>query len=164
MKSQRLVLLFAWLILVGGLAISVFHYYAGEPGGPDGWLPSAGFGAPFVGAGALTLVGVRRSWPELVFVAVLALGPMSIVSVALFPFLILGAAMLTLFFADQKSLDPVALVAPGILALVLVGVFFLGIYVEDLLPWISIGIVGGVVLIGLLWPALDEDVVGLKRA
>ncbi len=163
MKSQRLVLLPAFLILVAGVAVSVFHYYAGEPGGPDGWMPSAGFGAPFVGAGVLTLVGVHRSWPELVFVAVLALGPMSIVSIALFPFLILGAAALTLLFSDQKSLDPLALVAPAILALALVGVFFLGIYVEDLLPWISIGIVGGAVLIGLVWPAVDKDVVGLKR-
>ncbi len=111
MKSQRSAVLVAWLIVAGGLAIMVFHYYAGEPGGPDGWLPSVGFGAPFVGASALALIGVHRSWPELVFVAVLALGPMSIVSVVLFPFLILGAAMLAFFFADQKSLEPLALVA-----------------------------------------------------
>ncbi len=161
MKSQRLAVLVAWLILAGGVAIMVFHYYAGESGGPEGWLSSVGFGSPFVGAAVLILVALYRSRPELLFVAVLALGPISIVSVILFPFLGLGAAMLVFLFADQKSLEPVALVVPIILALTLIGVFFLGIYVEDLQPWLSIGVVTGVVLVGLLWSFRNERTAGL---
>ncbi len=75
------------IAIVGGIGLMAVHNLAGSEGDPEGWFAAIGFGAPFVGAGCLAVLGANGDNPALCIAAGLALWPMSLVSVVLFPLL-----------------------------------------------------------------------------
>ncbi len=120
-------------VVLGGVALVFFKYYAGSPGDPEGWFAALGFAAPFIGAGLLALVGTLRGHPALVLAAGVALIPMSILSIVLMPLLI--PAVLLMVHAVQARFDPQDLAVPAILACGLVIVLAVLVFHQDPVTW-----------------------------
>jgi len=125
------------IVVLGGIGLMLVHNYAGSDGGPEGWFAAVGFGAPFVGAGLLAVIGARGDNPALCIAVGIALWPMSVVSIVLVPLLApatimiaagavsrprahslwlaepLGAALVVVFGYLVLHKDPVSWTTPG---------------------------------------------------
>ena len=109
------------------------HHYAGSPHDPEGWLSAIGFGAPFIGAGLVGLIGAIRSRGPLMLMAGVAVLPMSILSVVLIP-LVLPAAVL-IVYASTLGVDSTALAVPIAIAAVLVAALGYLVFHQDPAEW-----------------------------
>ena len=107
----------------------MIHYFGGSPA--EGSLAAAGFAAPFVGAGLLGLIGAHRSRVELSLATGVALVPMSLISVVLFPLLIPAGILIR----RSHSVAARRLAVPALLGLALVGTLALLILHQDPASW-----------------------------
>lgn len=133
MRSESIAKLASISIVVGGVALIFVHYYAGSPDDPEGWLSAVGFAAPFIGAGFVALAGSIRGRAEMVLAAGIAVVPMSVLSVVLFP-LVIPASVLVVQ-AVKQGVRPQALVLPTVLAAGLVGALAVVVFHQDPAQW-----------------------------
>lgn len=125
------------IVIVGGVGLALVHNYAGNDGDPEGWLAASAFAAPFVMAGVLALFGVWRGRSGVVAAAGIALVPISIVSVVMWPILVPAAVLIVLGLAagaDRSARENVAF------ALVVVGLpiaFALLLVHNDPVSWVT---------------------------
>lgn len=126
-------ILSAFGIAAGGVVVAFVHYFGGSPGDPEGWFAALGFAAPFIGAGLLALVGLGREWPALVFAAGLAVMPMSVVSIVLFPLIVPALVLET--HAIRHWFGGRDLVVPAMLALPLMAAFAIVVFHQDPATW-----------------------------
>ena len=131
--SNRSVAIAGWFTVLAGLGLMAVHYYGGSPGDPEGWFAAVGFGAPFVGAGALCLVGHRMARPMLCVAAGVALVIMSVVSIIMFPLLI--AAVIMSAAEGNSSAQDAKRIAPFLFAAPLVAAFGFLIFHQDPATW-----------------------------
>jgi hypothetical protein len=131
--SNRLVAIAGWVTVVAGFALMLVHYYAGTPDDPEGWFASVGFAAPFIGAGALCLIGDHADRPLLCVAAGIGLAVMSLVSIVMIPLLLPAAAMFT--SAPDASAAPPAPAVPFVLAAGLVLAFGYLVFHQDPATW-----------------------------
>jgi hypothetical protein len=130
---NRSVAIAGWLTVIAGVGLMAVHYYAGSPDDPEGWFAAVGFGAPFVGAGALCLVGNRTARPMLCVAAGIALVIMSAVSIVMLPLLIAAAIMIAA--ARDISTNEGKRLVPFLLAALLVAAFGFLVFHQDPATW-----------------------------
>ena len=131
--SDRSVAIAGWLTVLAGLGLMAVHYYGGSPDDPEGWFAAAGFGVPFVGAGALCLVGNRTDRPILCVAAGIALMIMSVVSIVMFPLLVAAVIMMTA--ARNTSANEAKRVVPLLCTAGLVSAFGFLVFHQDPATW-----------------------------
>ena len=123
-----------YVTLVAAFGLMTVHYFGGTDGDPEGWFSSVGFGAPFVGVGLMAVVGGQFVRPTLSVAAGAALGPMSVVSVAMWPLLI-AAVFLFLPVGTVRRGDPI--LVPMACAAALVAVFGYLVFHQDPVTWVT---------------------------
>jgi hypothetical protein len=122
-------------IIVGGLGLMVFHYFAGTPDDPEGWFAAIGFGSPFVAAGTLGLIGSLRKRPALMLAAGVTLVPMSLLSIVLIPLLIPAAVLVAQ--GAKLQFDESEFLVPGISIVALLTVMAVLVFHKDPVTWSS---------------------------
>lgn len=132
--STRSVAIASCVTVAAGFGLMAIHYFGGDPNDPEGWFSAVGFGAPFVGAGGISLTGIRADKRGLCLAGAVALAVMSIVSIVMFP-LIAAAAVMAV--GSQRSLNSESLAIPATLGLALVGVFAMLVFHQDPVAWSS---------------------------
>jgi len=120
-------------VLTRGSGDSARSYYGGSPGDPEGWFSAIGFGAPFMGAGGMALVGTLRRRAGLVLMAVGAVIPMAMMSIVLIPLIIPSIVLVVQAGSAEVSRSDLALGA--LLAVVLVGTMAVLVLHQDPAQW-----------------------------
>ena len=121
------------ITIAAGIAVMVVHNSAGTDGDTEGWFAAAGFGAPFVGAGSLAVIGGALDRPALCVAAGIALHPMSVVSIILWPLLIPAALMV---WAGLTNAPRARSLAAALLhAIALIAVFGFLVLHQDPVTW-----------------------------
>lgn len=133
MNADRVDIVASGAVVLGGVALTLIHNFGGSDGDPEGWFSALGFAAPFIGAGLIALVGTLRGRPNLMFVTGVALIPMSVLSVVLLPLVV--PAVLLIVHSTPKRLDPRDLIAPSILASVLIVGLAIVVFHQDPATW-----------------------------
>ena len=127
----------AFLVIGGGLLLTVGVYVAGEPGEPRSPLAPLAFGAPTLVAGLLALFGILRGHPAMVLAAGIALLPLSFISVVLWP-MFLPAALLIAYGAGRTRGTSLGEVAAAVVVAVGLPVALFAMLVhQDPAMWIS---------------------------
>lgn len=134
--TNRSVVIAGWITVAAGFALMAIHYFAGADGDPEGWFAAVGFGAPFIGAGSLALVGERMAKPMLCAAAGVALAIMSVASFVMFPLLIAAGFMLS---AIRSGASDGGYAMPMVFAAVLIVVFGVLVFHQDPVTWSSPG-------------------------
>ena len=119
-------------IAAGGVLIAI-HHFGGSPGDPEGWFASVGFGAPFIGAPLLGLLGALKSRPLYCAAAGLALWPMCLISIVGFPLLVSAAMLMAV--ALGNDLPRRKLFVAAIPALVLAATMWFLVLHQDPVTW-----------------------------
>lgn len=133
MESRRVDIVASIGVVLGGVALVFVHFYGGSAGDPEGWFSALGFAAPFIGVGLLALVGTLRKRPSLVLVSGVALIPMSVLSIVLFPLIV--PAVLLIVRSTRERFNPQDLVLPAVLASGLVVVLAILVFHQDPVSW-----------------------------
>ncbi len=122
-------------VTVGGVAAGAVHYFAGSPGMPNGELAAMAFGAPWVMAGVLTLVGTIRGCPTVVAFAGMAAFPISLVSIVLWPLLVPALLLVAQGVSRFNHPAPRDIGVGFLIAIGLVSAFFLLLVHQDPATW-----------------------------
>ena len=133
MRRSGLASIAAIATIAGGGGLIAIHHFGGSPGDPEGWFASAGFGAPFIGAGLLGLLGVLKLRPLYCAAAGLALWPMCMISVVAFPLLVPAAMLIAV--ASRNDVAPNKLFVAAIPALVLAATTWFLVLHQDPVTW-----------------------------
>lgn len=124
------------LAIAGGVALVVIHYVGGGPhyaDDPEGWYASIAFGAPFVAAGVLAVLGVLLDAGWLWWSAGAVLVACSIVSFVMFPLIAVG---IVLIVAGRRARSTLATTVCGLLfATALGAVFAVLVFHQDPATW-----------------------------
>ena len=135
--ASRLWLIPAFVVIASGTTLMAARHYASEPDDPEGWLAGVAFGAPALMAGILALLAILRGYPTVVVGASIAVIPISLVSVILWPLMV--PVTLLLAFGLQRISRPAAgeIVIGGLIVVGLISAFVLLLVHEDPVTWQS---------------------------
>jgi len=133
MNSDMRASVAATSIIAGGVGVVFVHYYGGSPGDPEGWFSAIGFGAPFMGAGGMALLGTLRRRAGLMLMAAVAVIPMAMLSIVLIPLVIPSIVLVVQASSAEVNRSDLALGA--LLALVLVGTMAVLVLNQDPAEW-----------------------------
>ena len=99
-----------WCFLLWGFAFALIRHFGGvQPSYLESGLGAAAFGVPYTTLGLLAILGSRSNRPALMAFSSMALLPMSMLSVVMFPFLLpagflFARALIGLFDRRQQHL------------------------------------------------------------
>ena len=135
--ASRLWLVPALIVIAGGVALVAIRSYASESDNGEGLLADIAFGAPAFMAGIVALLAIWRGYPFVVVGTSVALMPIALVSVILWP-LMVPVALLMAFGAPRISHTSASeIAAGGLTAVGLVSAFVLLLVHEDPVTWQS---------------------------